>query len=65
MTEAEFDTRFDNGELDDEYAEYIIEHSRGDRLICNGDTLVDAMEDFYLLEAFKEAVLDEKILINA
>ena len=28
-----------------EYAEYIMEHSAGDRLICNGDTLLEAQED--------------------
>lgn len=61
MTEVEFDTLFDNGELDDEYAEYIIEHSRGDRLICNGDTLVDAMEDFYLAASFKRDFISGRI----
>ena len=54
MTEAEFDNAFDGGMLDEEYAEYIMEHSAGDRMICNGDTLLDAMEDFYLLDGFKD-----------
>lgn len=43
---------FEAGELDDEYAEYIINHSHGDRIICNGDTLIAAMEDGYLAESF-------------
>lgn len=37
----------------DEYAEYIMEHgSNGDRVICNGDTLLQAQEDGYLFEEF-------------
>lgn len=55
MTEAEFDLAIDNSMLDDEYAEYIMEHSGGDRVICNGDTLLCAMEDFYLFEDFKDS----------
>ena len=34
------------------YAEYIMEHSAGDRIICNGDTLLDAMEDGYLFDDY-------------
>ena len=36
----------------DEYAEFIMKHAAGDRIICNGDTLLEAMEDGYLLEEF-------------
>jgi hypothetical protein len=48
-------------ELDDlmyssEYAEYIMEHSGGDRIICNGDTLTAAMEDGYLFNEFLDSV---------
>lgn len=43
---------FEAGELDGEYAEYIINHSHGDRLICNGDSLIAAMEDGYLADSF-------------
>lgn len=35
-----------------EYAEYIMKHSSGDRVISNGDTLCTAMEDAYLFEDF-------------
>ena len=52
-TEAEFEKAFDRFELETEYGEYIMEHADGDRIICNGDTLVDAMEDGYLYEGFK------------
>lgn len=48
---------FSEKELDDlqyssEYADYIMEHSSGDRIICNGDMLIEAMEDGYLWEDF-------------
>lgn len=48
---------FDEATLDelaysDQYAEYIMEYSKGDRVICNGDMLLDAMEDGYLWDDF-------------
>jgi hypothetical protein len=58
MTEQEFDKKFDNYELDDAYAEYIMNNCHGDRVICNGDTLTDAMEDLYLFESFKDSLVD-------
>lgn len=33
-----------------EYAEFIM--ANGDRVICNGDMLLDAMEDGYLFDEF-------------
>jgi len=35
-----------------EYAEYIMEFAAGERIICNGDTLLQAMEDRVLWEDF-------------
>lgn len=35
-----------------EYADYICDHAFKGRVICNGDTLVEAMEDGYLFEEF-------------
>ena len=36
-----------------EYSDYIMEnHDPSERLICNGDTLLEAEEDEYLLEEF-------------
>ena len=55
MTEEEFEKAFDNWELDSEYADYIMEHAGGDRIICNGDTLTLAMEDQYLFDDFKDS----------
>lgn len=54
MTEDEFEYKWDNYEFDDEYSEYIMNNCHGERIICNGDTLIQAMEDGYLYEAFKE-----------
>ena len=50
---------FSSADLDDlmyspEYAEFIMERAGGDRLICNGDTLTQAMEDGYLWDEFIE-----------
>lgn len=65
MTEVEFDRRYENGDLDDQYAEYIMANCGGERIIGNGDALVVAMEEFYLFDAFKDDVLSGRITINA
>lgn len=57
MTEQEFDLQYDQGLLDDKYAEYIMENAAGDRVICNGDTLLCAMEDFYMFDSFKDSMI--------
>ena len=45
-----------------EYADYIMKHAGGDRVICNGDTLTEAMEDFYLWDDFIDSLcLSEEI----
>lgn len=44
----------EDGKYDDEYAEYILDHACGDRLIVNGDTLIGAMESSYLYNDFVE-----------
>jgi len=47
--------KLDELKYDDDYAEYIMEHCHGDRVICNGDTLLDAMESDYLWEDFLDS----------
>lgn len=42
----------DNGDYDTEYAKYIMEHCKGDRMIYNGDNLIIAIEDGYLYDDF-------------
>ena len=46
----------DRGDFDEQYAEYIMEHAPGDRIICNGHTLLDAMEDGYLWDDFLDSI---------
>ena len=38
------------------YVNYIMEHSAGDRIICNGDMLIGAMEDNYLWEDYLDSL---------
>ena len=45
-------SHYEFGDLDEEYADYIMKHAAGDRVICNGDTLLEAMEDGYLFDDF-------------
>ena len=39
-----------------EYSEYIMNNTKGDRVICNGDTLTEAQGDGYLFEEFLESM---------
>lgn len=43
---------FQKGKLDNEYSDYILANCAGDRIICNGDSLIGAMESNYLLDEF-------------
>jgi hypothetical protein len=48
--------KFEAGDIDTEYADYIM--AKGDpteKLICNGDSLIGAMEEGYLLDDFLES----------
>jgi hypothetical protein len=53
MTEIEFDKAFDAGLLDDEYASFIMQNCT----IGNGNALTLAMENHYLIDAFKDKYL--------
>ncbi len=48
-------TELDELSFSSEYAEYIMDNCHGERVICNGDTLIQAQEDFYLWEEFLES----------
>lgn len=39
-----------------EYADYIIANCGGERIVCNGDTLIDAQEDNYMFDSFLESI---------
>lgn len=60
---SKFELLFDNCDLDDEYAEYIMDNCHGERVICNGDTLIEAMEDGYLYDGFKEYWIDKQLTL--
>ena len=53
----DFEREFQAGKYDGDYAEYIIQHSAGDRVICNGDTLIQAIKDGYLYEQFRDSII--------
>lgn len=54
MTYDEFDRYFEEADLFNEYMEYIMENCHGERIICDGDSLIVAAEEGYLYEAFRE-----------
>ena len=39
----------------EEYADYIMKHNNGERMICNGDTLLEAQESHYLFNEFLQS----------
>ena len=51
--------QIDDLQYSDEYAQYIMNNCGGDRTICNGDTLLEAMEDGYLFEEFLNSIENE------
>lgn len=51
MSEEQFEELFDNGDLDEHYAEYLMSHSS----IGNGNMLIRAMENHSMYEDFKES----------
>ena len=57
MTYEEFDAIYDcSDELINLHADYIMENCHGDRSIGNGDVLINAIEDGYLYEEFRDAI---------
>jgi hypothetical protein len=39
-------------DLEDQYADFIMRYDGGDRIICDGDMLLDAMDEGYLIDEF-------------
>jgi len=60
-TVEEFEEAYEDGRLDMEYSEFIMDNCGGDRIIGNGDMLIEAMEDFYLYEDFRDSMLDNAV----
>ena len=55
MNYDEFDARIESdNDLYDEYMVYIMENCHGDRIIGNGDMLIEAAEEGYLYEEFRD-----------
>ena len=54
-TEDQVEDMYDRYELDDQYAEYIMEHMS----IGNGTMLINAMENHELFDDFKESLVTE------
>lgn len=50
------DDQLDELAYSDQYAEYIMSNGFADRGICDGDTLLVAMEDGYLFDEFVETL---------
>ena len=55
MTDEQFDELFEtHDDMYEKYMEFIMENCQGDRIICNGDMLIEAAESFYLFEEFRD-----------
>jgi hypothetical protein len=66
MTYEEFDNMYDASyDLQDEHMEYIMENCQGERAICNGDSLIEAQEDGYLYEDFRDHYIEKWVMVNA
>jgi hypothetical protein len=62
MKYRQFELAFENNLLDDQYAEFIMTHNNGDRIICNGDTLIAAIESEYLFDEFVSFMTNDVII---
>ena len=58
MTQDEFEKAFDNGSLDDEYAEFLM--TKTDAMIGNGDMLIAAMEQHLYFDSFMDSMIGER-----
>lgn len=58
MTLEEFEDKMNTYELDDAYAEFIMERS----CIGNGDSLIIAMERGDYFESFMDSMVDSEIV---
>ena len=58
MTESKFEELMNLNYLDDEYSDYIINHTSA--RIGNGDMLIEAIESGVYYEGFKDHMLGDK-----
>ena len=40
----------------DGYSQYIMQNCAGERIICNGATMLEAMEDYYLFNDYVKSL---------
>jgi hypothetical protein len=58
MNREEIEIAFDNGDLDEEYSAFIMDNADPSEWpICDGDSLIIAMEHSYLAEEFMDSLV--------
>jgi hypothetical protein len=58
----QFDNQYDEDyNLQDLHMQYIMENCHGDRMIGNGDMLIEALEDGYLYEDFRDYWMEKQL----
>jgi hypothetical protein len=57
MNKAEIENKVLNGNLFSEYMDFISTHPKSDRVICDGDMLLKAAEECFLLDEFVDHVI--------
>ena len=62
MNRIKLEAAVSKGEYDSEYSDFIIDNCAGDRVIGNGDMLIEAIEDGYLYDEFCDYM--ENVLTN-
>ena len=60
MRRAKLEYEVSEGDYDAEYADFIMEHSAGERIVCNGDTLIAAMESGDYFDRFCDYLEEKK-----
>lgn len=59
MTYLQAEQAFENYELEDAYAAFIMDN--GNRSVCNGDDLTELMESGYLCDEFLLSLVTEEV----
>jgi hypothetical protein len=65
MAFDDFDIMYDTSDdLVALHMEYILENCHGDRIIANGDMLIEAQEDGYLYNEFRDHYIEQYVMVN-
>lgn len=58
LTNDQFDEAYEsNYDLQDEHMTFILTNNDGTRMICDGDSLIEAQEAGYMYEEFRAAYI--------